>query len=310
MISDKDLTCVNSAKDIGPWLDKMPELAIIAAIEPVFICSEKDPLPGPVLWKQLSAEIFKRLNSYDGFVVTGSTSSVLDNALAVSFALNNLNKPVVFTGSQLPALNKDLLEGKNLGLLGLKPNLINALQVATMDFGAVGLVYGSRCLRAVKARQVGIYLPDIFESADNGYFAKIDFSISLVEKFTPSEEPPILKNNFSAKVLLLDYYPGFDVSLLKKTLEGYQGLMVQYAALKKMPKSLVDNLSKLKIPVALYNRFYVSELNQENIIEVFGLTKGAALHKFIWALGQATQLSEIRSLMNNEICHEFLHDYE
>ncbi len=307
-LSEQDRHLVNSAQDIEGWLKKLPELAIMGAVEPVFICGEEDHSHGPALWQQLAAEVFKRYNDFDGFIITNAPHDLQYNAIALSFALQNLNKPVVFTGSPLSVVDKRMAEIKKFPLsgLGIRANLINAVQIATMPFGAVGIIFGKFCLRAVRAQRTELGSLNIFTGQDESYLAKIDFSFSLFEPFIPPSRPVELKNNFSANVLSIDYYPGLDFELVRQAALGVDGLLVKGLPLEPFEKKFLAALKKLTLPVLVYNRFYIPPLNGDNLIEVFNLTKETALVKFIWALGQTKDFSEIRKLMAAELCGEFL----
>ncbi|MFA6305056.1 MAG: asparaginase domain-containing protein [Patescibacteria group bacterium] len=307
-LAENDSTPIQTEADVAPWLKKLTELAIIGEITPVFICGEENRLLGQVLWQKLSQTIFERLNDFDGFVVTSISPDLLYNALALSFALQNLNKPVVFIGSPLLAVHKNLIEAKKVSLngLGLRASLINAIQIATMPFGAVGLVFGKFCLRAVKTPHIDLYSLNIFGAPDESYLAKIDFSFSLFEPLALPSGTTTLKNNFAAKVLSVDYYPGLDFEAFKKSIQGAAGVMLKGLSFAPLDESFLEKLKKLSIPVLVYNRFYVPPLNGDNLIECYNLTKQTALIKFIWALGQTSDLAEIRGLMAKEFCGEFL----
>ena len=59
----------------------------------------------PTLWKKLAEIVYENYNRYDGFVILHGTDTMAYSASALSFMLEDLNKPVVFTGSQLPSGN-------------------------------------------------------------------------------------------------------------------------------------------------------------------------------------------------------------
>ncbi|MCX7987181.1 MAG: type I asparaginase [Bacteroidales bacterium] len=76
---------------------------------------------GPTLWIQLASLIEENYEKYDGFVVLHGTDTMAYTASALSFMLENLNKPVIFTGAQLP-----------LGALRTdgKENLVTSIEIA------------------------------------------------------------------------------------------------------------------------------------------------------------------------------------
>jgi len=308
IIAENENFFVEEPSDMQIWLDKMPELLIMAHFDPIYICGEKSPEHGPKFWTRLAKEIFDRKYDYDGFIITNPPHDVLYNSIAMSFALSGINKPVIFTGSQLPVINKDLVDFKNLPVsgLGVKANLINAVQVATTNFGGVGLIFGNRCIRPTKAIRENVYSFNVFSSVDNSSLAKIDFGISLLEPVQAGRRKPELKNTFVDDVLSVKYYSGMNFEIFEKAAKNYSGFMIESLPLEPFAPDFLEGLKKLKKPILIYNRFYVPQLKANNLIEVFNLTKKTALVKFIWALGQSKDLHEIRSLMFNEQVGEFI----
>ncbi|MBQ6765016.1 MAG: asparaginase, partial [Paludibacteraceae bacterium] len=76
---------------------------------------------GPESWRRVAEMVYEKYDAYDGFVVLHGTDTMSYSASALSFMLENLNKPVVFTGSQLP-----------VGVLrsDAKENLLTAIEIA------------------------------------------------------------------------------------------------------------------------------------------------------------------------------------
>ena len=308
IIAENENFFVEKANDMPIWLEKMPELLIMAHFELVYMGGEKSHEYGPKFWQRLAKEIFDRRDDYNGFIVTNSPQDAVYNSIAMSFALKSIDKPVIFTGSQLPVINKDLVDVKNLPVsgLGVKANLINAVQVATTNFGGVGLIFGNRCINPVKAVRENVYSFNIFSSVDNSSLAKIDFGVSLLESVPQVDRQPELKNNFAEDILSVKYYSGMDFKIFAKAADNYSGVMIESLPLKPFEENFVQGLKKIKKPVLIYNRFYVPPLKADNLIEIFDLTKETALVKFIWALGQSKNFNEIRSLMLNEQAGEFI----
>src|SRR5215217_63865 len=77
----------------------------------------------PVIWAELAKLIHTRYNEFDGFVILHGSDTMAFTASALSFMLQNLSKPVILTGSQLPIgeIRTDA-----------KENLITALEIAAM----------------------------------------------------------------------------------------------------------------------------------------------------------------------------------
>ena len=87
----------------------------------------------PALWADLCQIILDKYDQYSGFVILHGTDTMAYSAAALSFMLNNLTKPVVFTGSQLP-IGTIRTDGRE--------NLIAALEIAVISRHSSGI---NRC---------------------------------------------------------------------------------------------------------------------------------------------------------------------
>ena len=131
---------------LGPLLAAMPELKGPEA--PAWDLVEMDPLLDSSNiavgeWNAIGRAIFERYDGYDGFVVLHGTDTMAYTAGALSFMLENLQKPVVLTGSQIP-LCRLRSDGRE--------NLITSLLIAAQGRAAeVCLYFGGKLLRGCRA---------------------------------------------------------------------------------------------------------------------------------------------------------------
>ena len=131
---------------LGPLLAAMPELTGPEA--PAWDLVEMDPLLDSSNiavgeWNAIGRAIFERYNDYDGFVVLHGTDTMAYTAGALSFMLENLQKPVVLTGSQIP-LCRLRSDGRE--------NLITSLLIAADGRASeVCLYFGGKLLRGCRA---------------------------------------------------------------------------------------------------------------------------------------------------------------
>ena len=118
---------------------------------PEIVLHEYDPFVdssdlGPADWARLAMDIRDNYYHFDGFVVLTGTDTMAYCATALSFMLENLGKPVVFTGSQIP-----LCEPYN----DARRNLIMAIIFASRDtINEVTIFFHDRLLRACRATKV------------------------------------------------------------------------------------------------------------------------------------------------------------
>ena len=121
---------------------------------PDFVLHEYSPFRdssdlGPADWATIASDIKANYFHFDGFVILTGTDTMAYAATALSFMLENLGKPVVFTGSQIP-----LCEPYN----DARRNLIMALIFASRDsINEVSIFFHDRLLRANRATKVNTH---------------------------------------------------------------------------------------------------------------------------------------------------------
>ena len=118
------ITGVLEPLDFNHLVSSMPEFKLIQAeidvrkFEPPIDSSDMDPMR----WAEIVSIIAKNYDDYDGFVILHGTDTMAYTSSALSFMLENLTKPVILTGSQLP-IGELRTDGKE--------NLITAIEIAS-----------------------------------------------------------------------------------------------------------------------------------------------------------------------------------
>ena len=261
----------------------------------------------PEEWKIIARSIFDELPNYDGFVVTHGTDTMAYTASMITFMLRNLDKPVVFTGSQIP-IGSPLSDAQS--------NLATAL--AAIDHNVIGVTIAfnhklMRGCRAVKVRTMGF---DAFESVNSQnrgeFFAD---GIRLVtERFPHRGEKCELKSELSDEVFLLKLIPGTNPKIFDCLQEmKYRGVVLETfgaGGLHYLHRDLYTPIKRLVdggIPVVvcsqcLYEKsdFSLYEVGRKVIatgaIQSLDMTTEAAVTKLMWALGQSSDADEIRRM--------------
>ena len=134
-------------------LTQIPQLkSINANIDTISTPNPKDSADmHPSDWQFLGQLIFDNFKNYDGFVVLHGTDTMSYTSSALSFMFENLTKPIIFTGSQLPVgdIRTDALE-----------NVLTAIQIALLEKDGnpvvteIGLYFDSKLLRANRSVKV------------------------------------------------------------------------------------------------------------------------------------------------------------
>jgi L-asparaginase len=219
MIKDHK-TGVLRAFDFKNLLKKIPELQLLDC--KIDTISFETPIDSsnmnPDYWVQIAEIIESNYKNFDGFVVLHGSDTMSYTASALSFMLENLAKPVVFTGSQLPIgdLRTDA-----------KENLITSIQVASLQhlnkpiIKEVCLYFEYKLYRANRTTKINAEHFEAFASlnypdlAESGVHLKINQDYLLKPNLKKSL---IVHKHLDNNIALIKLFPGISEILLKSIL--------------------------------------------------------------------------------------------
>lgn len=226
MIKDYDSGALK-AFNFDELLQNIPELKILE--HEIETLSFQDPIDSsnmnPDYWVKIATTIHEYFNEYDGFVVLHGSDTMSYTASALSFMFENLTKPIIFTGSQLPIgdLRTDA-----------KENLITSIQIAGLQkngkpvISEVGLYFEYKLYRANRTTKINAEHFQAFASMNHVALAESGVYLSVNHKalWKPNRKQKTkLHTNFDDEVLVLKMFPGISEStvehiLSKKNLKG------------------------------------------------------------------------------------------
>jgi len=217
--------------DFTKILDKLPELYRFE-LELTILSFEK-PLDSsnikPDHWITLAKIIAQNYNTYDGFIVLHGTDTMAYSASALSFLLDNLDKPVIFTGAQLPIgeVRTDARE-----------NFITALEIVSTRKGRRPLVaevciyFNNFLLRGNRAKKVQSSHFDAFVSENYPHLAEagvtIDYNTAFINK-PDSEKRLKAYDKVDTNVCIIKLFPGINSAYLNAVLTtpGLKGVVLE-----------------------------------------------------------------------------------
>ena len=210
--------------DFSGIVEEVPELRKFAVkidaftFDPLIDSSDVEP----ALWQSLAKLIYDRYDRYDGFVILHGTDTMAYSASALSFMLDNLGKPVIFTGSQLP-IGRPRTDGKE--------NLISAVEIATAkDSKGKALVpevcicFNSQLFRGNRSTKVNATGFDAFSSPNYPALATAGISIKYNSRFIhyATEHWGVLSihTKLDTRVSVLKMHPGITEQAARDILLG------------------------------------------------------------------------------------------
>lgn len=274
----------------------------------------------PTLWIELTRIISERYNEYDGFVILHGTDTMAYTASALSYTLENLTKPVILTGSQLP-IGQLRTDGKE--------NLITSIEIAaaknedgTSKVPEVGIYFNGRLLRGNRTTKQSADGFNAFESYN--YSPLVDAGVNITYHkhriLTPDFNKP-LKPHFSLdnNVIIFSLFPGIREDLIRHIISSPQlrAIVMRTFGSGNAPQSpwLLDALNEAKkygkiivnisqcmqgsVEMGRYDTGY--HLQEAGVISGYDSTVESAVTKLMFLQANYDNIEEIRQLMSLSI---------
>lgn len=230
MIKDADTGALR-AFDFDSLLDRIPELRLLdCSIETI---SFEEPIDSsnmnPKYWADIANIIGDNYLKFDGFVVLHGSDTMSYTASALSFMLENLAKPVILTGSQLPIgdLRTDA-----------KENLITSIQMAALHIEGlpvireVGLYFEYKLYRGNRTTKINAEHFEAFDSLNYPHLAESGVHLNVnsehLWKAKPNSEL-IIRTEMDTNIGLFKLFPGISRSICEAVLTSdlMKGLIIE-----------------------------------------------------------------------------------
>lgn len=162
----------------------------------------------PKFWIEMAEVIERNYDRYEGFVILHGTDTMVYTASALSFMLQNLGKPVVITGSQLPIIGRLRNDGEQ--------NLITALMIANPKYSGIPtvpevciffkdkLIRGNRAVKISASGYSGFESPNYPALGEVGEHIKIHTGLVLKHP----ERAFVVKKRLDTNVIIFPIFPG------------------------------------------------------------------------------------------------------
>ena len=209
--------------DFTHLVSSMPEFQLIQAdidvrkFDPPIDSSDMDPMR----WAELVSLISNNYEEYDGFVILHGTDTMAYTASALSFMLENLTKPVILTGSQLP-IGELRTDGKE--------NMMTAIELASMkDINGHPLVpevcifFNGKLLRGNRAIKMNADGFHAFDSYNYPHLCDVGVSFTFHDHhiLTPDYNKPMVPHlKLDPNVIVFSLFPGIQDTIVRHVLES------------------------------------------------------------------------------------------
>lgn len=267
-------------------------------------------------WNHIATTIAEEYDHYDGFVILHGTDTMAYTASALSFMLENLSKPVILTGSQIP-----LSEVRNDAV----DNIVTSLWICAHQPIHEVAVYFNQCLlRGNRTQKISTHHFNAFASPNFPMLAHIGIDIKIHQYLAlPKPKQPFrlqtIRPHFIANFRL---FPGFASDVLAYILtQPIKGLVLEtYGAgnaqntdsnflelLKKATQSgiFIINCTQCQqgsVEMGQYATGFT--LKQAGLLNGHDMTSEAAHCKLLYLLSKYTDLDRIKTYIESSLCGE------
>lgn len=311
--------------DFEALLSRMPELEQL----PTEIATYQFSPPidssdmTPALWTELAHIISDNYAAFDGFVILHGTDTMAYTASALSFMLQNLTKPVVLTGSQLP-----IMQLRTDG----KENLITSIEIAAArhDDGKarvpeVCIYFNGHLMRGNRTTKQSVEEFNAFESFNYPHLAdagvEITFHDDLIHR-PRWEEPMVPQFKLDANVIIFSLFPGVREDLIRHIIAtpNLRSIVMRTFGSGNAPRSpwllsalrqgtkagkVIVNISQCmqgSVQMGRYDTGY--QLKEAGVVSGYNSTVEASVTKLMYLQGKYDDNEQVRLMMTRSLCGE------
>lgn len=310
VVSDSGLVPKESGEDLLKLLGEIPY-----DIDVKDILQLDSSNMQPEEWKFIAEKIYEYRKDYDGIVLSHGTDTMAYTASMLTFMLQNIEIPVILTGSQVPI---------NVVLSDAPDNLRLAFAAAASCQPGIYLAFDRKIMlgcRTVKVRTTNF---NAFESVNVPPVARVtsDGLIFNNQNHKKDKQPCILNTDIDSRVSLVKLFPGFDPKLLFAMADsGCKGIVIEGYGLggmnyiRRNTVAAIGKLIRQGIPViassqCLYERSDLTKYEVgrlallEGAISARDMTSESAITKLMWALGQGMDVHEVAEFFDTDVANE------
>jgi len=296
-------------------LKLVPEIEGICQVDCVQPISMDSTNIRPGHWIKMTDVIRKNYERYDGFVITHGTDTMAYTAAALSYMIQNSQKPIVCTGAQISAGERNSDAGRNL---------TDAFLYACDDLShGIQIVFSGSVICGTRARKNYSKRFDAFGSINYPEIARVQSGTILRFIVDEFREPVRFADGLNPNVGILKLVPGMRRDVMRFMLETYDGLVIESFGVGGIPEysdfyGEIENAIAAGKMIVLTTQvpnegsdiavYHVGNILKKRgtVLEAYDMTVEAAFTKLMWVLNHDCSAEERCRLFYTPIYHDIL----
>ena len=300
-------------------LSYVPDIRKVCNVNCIQVCSIDSTNMSPKYWKMIVRTIEDNYNAYDGFVICHGTDTMAYTAAALSYMIQNSQKPIVITGSQRP-ISSDITDAKT--------NLLDSFIYASDEESQnISIVFGGKVIAGTRAKKERAKSFNAFTSIN--FPSPAIIQDNRVIRYLNQEkiiEKTAFYHEMSESIFLFKLIPGAKPEILRYLFNHYDCIVIESFGVGGLPQELanefyqvmqeaIENQGKIVVMATQVvnegSDMTVYEVGKKvksdfNLIEAYDMTLESTITKLMWLMGRPKMKysklkNEFYRTINNDI---------
>jgi len=316
------IASIQTADGLIPGIDGeklvsyLPEIKKLCNVNVLSLCNLDSTNICHKHWLMFAKTIKDNYDQYDGFIICHGTDTMSYTASALSYLIQDSEKPIVLTGSQKPI---------NLEISDAKTNLLDSFTYACDDKSSgVVLIFNGNVILGTRARKARTKSFDAFKSVDYPLVGIVKDGL-VISYITNLARNVKFYDKLNPKVGLLKLIPGTSEEVLDFLLQKNEAIVIESFGVGGLPSYedsnfniIIEKYIKLgkvvvmttQVPnegsdIAVYKVGSFLKQNP-NVLEAYDMTTEAVVTKLMWILSITNNTKEIKKLFYKTISNDIL----
>jgi len=319
------IASINTKNGLAPELGSeelisfVPEIRQYCHVDTIQLINIDSTNIQPEHWVMMTEAIEENYHKYDGFVISHGTDTLAYTSAALSYLIQNPNKPIVVTGAQKPI---------NVEITDAKKNLLDSFRFASEDgVSGVYVVFDGKAIIGTRARKVKSKSYSAFESINFPVAAIIDDRriTKYISNYNLEKEVKFYKDIYP-NIFLLKLAPGMEADVLDYIGKKYRGVVIESYGAGGLPfldkhnflNKLEGLIEKGKIVVVATQVMFegsdmgiyevgVKALQKYNVLQAYDMTIEAVITKLMWIMALTKNFEEVKAMFYTRIHEDSLY---